>query len=130
MIKFLQKLFKPSKVERPSEWQMHVANKLKSLIIQIEYENLNKINKIRLELLKTKYDDPDKDFSTKELDNRIEFLEYQQVNIDVDLGLEGSNKVYDIINSDKEFCKNLEQIRKECKKAEKDVMRLGIRIDN
>ena len=130
MIKFLQKLFKPSKVERPSEWQMHVANKLKSLIIQIEYENLNKINKIRLELLKTKYDDPDKDFSTKELDNRIEFLKYQQVNIDVDLGLEGSNKVYDIINSDKECCKNLEQIRKECKKAEKDVMRLGIRIDN
>lgn len=128
MIKFLQKLFKPSKVERPSEWQMHVANKLKSLIIQIEYENLNKINKIRLELLKTKYDDPDKDFSTKELDNRIEFLKYQQVNIDVDLGLE--DKVYDIINSDKEFCKNLEQIRKECKKAEKDVMRLGIRIDN
>lgn len=130
MLEFLQNLFKLPKIERPSEWQVYEANKLKSLILQEKYEKLNKINKIRLELLKSKYDDPDENFSTKEIDNKIDFLEYQHASFDNRYFGEEAKKVYDIIKSDKEFCKNLENIRKECEEAEKDVMRLGIRIDN
>ena len=75
MLEFLQNLFKSPKIERPSEWQVYEANKLKSLILQEKYEKLNKINKIRLELLKSKYDDPDENFSTKEIASKLNISE-------------------------------------------------------